>query len=126
MAFQSVPETAEATPIFLVNGQLIQNTYHGRKSGGYSTADLEAFAEAVDLSVAAHQLPLLSTEVTYAINNIIHKLNISPGEAPNNRLSVRLNVHFDQTEFPSEANLLTIHAEHRIRLQQTLQALFHG
>jgi len=65
MPFQSVPETAEATPIFLVNGQLIQNTYHGRKSGGYSTADLEAFAEAVDLSVAAHQLPLLSTEVTY-------------------------------------------------------------
>lgn len=67
MAFQSVPETAEITVNCAINGVSVQNTYHARKEGGYSEADLELMAAAFDLIAGdSATLGLYSNALTYA------------------------------------------------------------
>lgn len=53
MAFQAVPDTAEIDHIFTNNGVTVQNTHYGRLPGGYSLANLQALADAIDAVFAS-------------------------------------------------------------------------
>lgn len=48
MAFQAVPETAEIDHIFTNNGVTVQNTHYAKLPGGYSLANLQELADAID------------------------------------------------------------------------------
>lgn len=50
MAFQAVPETASIEMIFTQNGIPAQNVFYAKQPGGYTLADLQALADAIDLS----------------------------------------------------------------------------
>lgn len=65
MAFQSVPETVEIAVLGTVNSQPVQNTFHARKVGGYSEADLENLADYIDATVVSYLLPYISNQVSY-------------------------------------------------------------
>lgn len=49
MAFQSVPDTAEINMLYTLNDVAAQNVFYAEHPGGYSEANLQALADAVDL-----------------------------------------------------------------------------
>lgn len=65
MAFQPVPDTVEIAVTALQGQQPMQNTYHAEKDGGYSQADLDSLAAAMDFEVDASFIPLWSNNCTY-------------------------------------------------------------
>lgn len=65
MAFQPVPETAEAVVRYTVNDVLITNTFYARMNGGYLENNLQDLADLVDGWVGAEMLPILSNQVNY-------------------------------------------------------------
>lgn len=65
MAFQSVPETAQAFVEFVQNDQVVGNTFYFRKTGGYAEANLEELADDIDDWVATEYLPNMSNEISY-------------------------------------------------------------
>lgn len=65
MAFQSVPETAQIDHIFTMNGVTVQNVHYARLPGGYSQADLQAVADAVDLVFDLSYKNDMTDEVAY-------------------------------------------------------------
>lgn len=65
MAFQRVPETAEISVIQSLQGVTIQNTFHARKTGGYSESDLANLANVIDINWATYVLPYQSTTLVY-------------------------------------------------------------
>jgi len=65
MAFQAVPDVAEAVINITGHGESYVNTLHGKKAGGYDLADLTALAVAVDLAVGTNWLPLQSGDYAY-------------------------------------------------------------
>jgi len=70
MAFQRVPETAEATTIFDANNISVQMTFYGRFVGGYSLADMLALANNVDFVVGNDFLPLMTQDILYDRTNV--------------------------------------------------------
>lgn len=70
MAFQRVPNTAEIIIRGTQGGQEVINTHYAQKTGGYTQADLESLAAAVDAWVTAEWLPILSTVYTYVRTDI--------------------------------------------------------
>lgn len=70
MAFQSVPESVEISINCTVNSIPVQNTYHARKVGGYSQADLDSLAGVVDQVVVDDFRPLWATAVTYNTTDV--------------------------------------------------------
>ncbi len=65
MAFQSVPNTAEVDMIYTLNGVTVQNVFYAEHPGGYSEANLQALANAVDLAWPATFQPDQNAEVSY-------------------------------------------------------------
>lgn len=65
MVFQPVPETAEIDIIFTYNGVTVQNVHYARLPGGYSLADLQALADAVDLVWPTTTINDVPAEVEY-------------------------------------------------------------
>ncbi len=65
MAFQSVPETAEVVIEYSQHNEEYVNTMAARLPGGYTQADIQALADAVDTAVAASWRPLQTNECTY-------------------------------------------------------------
>lgn len=65
MVFQSVPETVEIAVTALQGQQPLQNTFHARKVGGYSQADIDSLASAMDSLVDLEWIPLWSNNCTY-------------------------------------------------------------
>lgn len=65
MAFQSVPETAEAVCRVSVNDVVTTNTFYFRKSGGYDQTAINTLADAVDAWYTAQMKPKLCIEATY-------------------------------------------------------------
>lgn len=65
MAFQSVPDTAEAVIQYLQNSVLFTNTYYFRYTGVYMLSDLQQLAADMDLWAATEMLPLLNASCTY-------------------------------------------------------------
>jgi len=65
MAFQSVPDTAEAVVKFLLNSVNFTNTYYAKRAGGYTEAQLGELAVAVDAWVEASIRPELGADTTY-------------------------------------------------------------
>lgn len=65
MAFQSVPETVEIAVLFTTNSVPMQNTYHARLEGGYSEAEMDLLADAIDDAVTTYQKPYWSNATTY-------------------------------------------------------------
>lgn len=65
MTFQSVPETAEIAVLAFQNGRAVQNTFHARFSGGYSTQQLTDMAAAIDDVIVASWRPIWTSSVSY-------------------------------------------------------------
>lgn len=65
MAFQSVPNTAEAAVQFTLNNVTCFNTYQFEKSTGYNQSDLDALAGVVDTWAGLTWVPLLSSTIGY-------------------------------------------------------------
>lgn len=65
MAFQSVPDTAEAVVSFSLNTQPFTNTFYFKHAGGYVLADLQDLANEVDDWVGTSLLPELGADTTY-------------------------------------------------------------
>lgn len=65
MAFQSVPQAAEAVIAYQMNGENVFNVIAATRFQAYDLADLTVLAEAVDASVAADWLPVQSQDVNY-------------------------------------------------------------
>lgn len=65
MAFQSVPDTAEMTIVGEMAGELIINTYHAKKEGGYTLTDLTDLAHVGDLWWDSDMQVLVGTQYTY-------------------------------------------------------------
>ena len=70
MPFQSVPNTAEIIVRGVMGGQEIINTFYGQMTGGYTLADIEALASAVDGWVAATYKALLASNYTYVSTEV--------------------------------------------------------
>ena len=70
MAFQSVPETAEAVIKYTLHGELMLNTVHARFVGGYDLADLQNLADVVGAAVVANWLPQQSIDASYDITAV--------------------------------------------------------
>lgn len=65
MAFQSVPNTAEAVVQYTWGGQAVANVLNFVRPGGYDIASLTTLAAVVDLWVDGSLLPMMSNEITY-------------------------------------------------------------
>jgi len=65
MAFQSVPNTLEATIIATQSGEACYNTFYAHKGSTVSQADADGYAELVDIWVGAHWLPLMPGDYIY-------------------------------------------------------------
>lgn len=70
MGFQPVPETAEINMVFTCNAVTVQNTFYGRRVGGYVLADLQALADAVDLAFPATWVSDMPPEVAYVRTDV--------------------------------------------------------
>ena len=73
MAFQAVPDAAEAVITYTGHGKTFKNVVQATKSGGYDLADLVVLAAAVDLTVATDWLPLQNVNYLY-INTTVRGL----------------------------------------------------
>lgn len=65
MAFQSVPETAEAVLSMGLQGIIVSNTFYFRKPGGYDQGDVDALAVLVDSWAELDYAALLSNQLSY-------------------------------------------------------------
>lgn len=65
MAFQAVPETAEVTLIYTQNLEVITNTFHAKKAGGYNQTDIDALANKADNFAASGLLPEMTLDCIY-------------------------------------------------------------
>lgn len=65
MAFQAVPNTAEIVIQYFGNDVTMHNVLHAEKAGGYTLADLQLLAAAVDFGIFSHWLPLQTLDYTY-------------------------------------------------------------
>jgi len=65
MAFQSVPNTAEVTILYLQNTEIMANTMHAELATGYDFGDIAALATAVDAAVLAQLRPLMTVDSSY-------------------------------------------------------------
>lgn len=65
MAFQSVPDTAQITIVYTLNGEACVNTLYAEKVGGYSVGDLQALADQVDVQVDGTWLAQQPPEASY-------------------------------------------------------------
>ncbi len=65
MAFQAVPDTAEAVIEFFGNTVTAKNVIHAVKPGGYNLADLTILADIVDGNVGAAWLDEISRDYLY-------------------------------------------------------------
>lgn len=65
MAFQQVPDTVEIGVFGRMQSINMQNTYHAHKSGGYSQADIDLLAAAIDDQVTTSFIPRWSDNLTY-------------------------------------------------------------
>ena len=70
MAFQAVPDAAEAVITYTQNDSVMKTVLHAFKPGGYNLADLTVLASAVDLAVAASFLPIQTVEVGYNFTTV--------------------------------------------------------
>jgi len=65
MAFQRVPETAEAIVRYTAGIKPVVMTFYARFIGGYSTSDLIALANNVDTRVGNNFLPIQTDDIVY-------------------------------------------------------------
>ncbi len=65
MAFQSVPETAQIDVVFQQNDVIVQNSFYGRRPGGYSLANLQELADDIDTVIPIAWLPHMSIDCLY-------------------------------------------------------------
>lgn len=70
MAFQQVPDTAEAVAQFSYEGRISVITFYALKSAGYDLGDLENLADAVDDVISTNVPPLLTPAQTYLGVNV--------------------------------------------------------
>jgi len=70
MAFQSVPETAEAVIQMGLQNRIVSNTFYFRKVGGYDQGDIDALAVLVDSWAELDYMELLSNQVAYFGTNV--------------------------------------------------------
>lgn len=103
MAFQPVPDTAEIDIIFTLNGETCQNVFYAELEGGYTLADLQALADAVDIqwdtAWKADQPPevlYVRTEVRGLANenDFLASANASAGAGTNVSSALPNNVTF--------------------------------
>lgn len=65
MAFQSVPDVAQISIIYSMNGAIMENTFYAHHPGGYSLANLEALAADIDTAVDVVWLARQTLDCTY-------------------------------------------------------------
>lgn len=65
MAFQSVPETVEVTANYVQNGIPLQMTFHAKRAGGYSEAQMVSLIGGFDGEVGSEFLPAQTEDTTY-------------------------------------------------------------
>lgn len=65
MAFQAVPDCAEITVRYTLEGADVVNTYHAQASGGYDQTDLDLLAAAVDEFAVPGLLADQATALSY-------------------------------------------------------------
>jgi len=65
MAFQSVPNTAEAVVQLLINGENVVLTFYGWRAAGYDQDDIDALAATMDAWVTAELIPAISSSAAY-------------------------------------------------------------
>ena len=103
MAFQSVANTIEIDVIFTLNGELVQNVFYAELPGDYLVADLQAVADAVDLSIAASWQDQQPAEAVYVRtecrglefeNDVTAEQNLSNGPGTHAGSSLPNNVTF--------------------------------
>jgi len=71
MAFQSVPDCAQATIVGVVNGVIVNTTLTFAKSGGsYDQTDIDDLATAVDDWFSTEILPSLSSDALYSSTEV--------------------------------------------------------
>ncbi len=70
MAFQQVPDTAEAVVQYLCNSVLFTNTYYFSFVGAYLLADLQDLAEAIDLWAGTEMRPLVAVSTSYVQTHV--------------------------------------------------------
>jgi len=70
MAFQRVPDTAEIIVRGSRGGQEFVNTFYGQMDGGYTLADVEALATAVDVWCGASWLPNQGENYAYVRTDV--------------------------------------------------------
>lgn len=70
MAFQRVPNTAEAAVTFNMQGVPVIMTFYAQRSLGYNEAQIAALAAAVDDWAGDQVRPLISSQVTYVATNV--------------------------------------------------------
>jgi len=77
MAFQSVPNTAQARVVFELEGVQFSNTFFYEADGGYGQSDLDDLAVAVDSLAVPTLLGLLATLVAYLRTDVVGLGNIN-------------------------------------------------
>lgn len=70
MAFQPVPNCAEAVIRATISGRPIANVLNFYYDGGYSLANIEDLAIAIDTVVGINYLPLMSGDVSYVSTDV--------------------------------------------------------
>jgi len=65
MAFQSVPDTAQASVVWTANGQRCSMTFDFTKITSYTQGDIDQLAIGVDVWAVNEFVPLLSNQVMY-------------------------------------------------------------
>lgn len=65
MAFQAVPNTAEAVIRYSIQGVLVTNTFYARRNTMYNLQNLVDLATAVDDWVGTQALPTMSNQLEY-------------------------------------------------------------
>lgn len=70
MAFQSVPNTAEAVINYVINGQPAINRINFESPGGYTQTEIDALAAVIDLAVDAYIMPLVMPAVNYLFTKV--------------------------------------------------------
>jgi len=103
MAFQKVTDTVEIDHLFTLNGVGVQNTHYARLPSGYIQTDIQALADAIDLTFPAGQAANMPGEVTYVRtevrglaveNDITASQNLSSGPGTNGGTTLPNNVTF--------------------------------
>lgn len=103
MAFQSVPDTAEAIVSYTLNGVTLSNSYYFGHPAGYDGNDLQNLADALDDWVVTEMLPLVLTSAVYNQvevrgleneNDLVRIANAGAGAGSLNETPLPVNVAF--------------------------------